>query len=271
MDRSYIVEAQSANSGQPKPVVAVIFMNSEPSKGFLADLGLVSISSMTEAKPLSRQPTEPTMYLFGRDGPLQEVAVTRFDWQGKVSSCVRINGEPHSIIPPVSGGSSDRLLYAPSAYVICGAVRDGPRLEPVVGVLFIKPAPGKPTPKAEMKTLKRFGMDKVSSMERVSACTDVAASAIYIFEKSPSASGVTVRRSPDWEDPRADTVEKVAGEPQDIIPKVAGAAADRFVYPRNALGRSDFPKPQSVVPPARPSSVRPSAAAEAELRRRNRT
>ncbi len=255
MDRSYIVEAQSADFGASKPVVAVVFMNSEPSKGMLADLGLSAISSMTAAKPESRQPTEPTMYLFPREGAAG-VLVKRFDWQGKVTSTLRLCGEPHEIVPPVSGGNSGRLLYVPSAYVVSGAVRNGPRLEPVTAVLFLKPSPGKNSPKLEMKTLKRLGLEKVSSTERVSACEDVPQTAIYIFEKSPSASSVLVRKAPDWERPKADTVETLSGEPHSLIPRVSGAAADRFVYPRGALGRSDFPAPPQQAGGDAPQSRR---------------
>lgn len=255
MDRSFIVEAQRAESGAPKQVVAVVFMNSEPSKGFLADLGLASISSISEARPLSGQPTEPTAYIFEKGG--KEVRIKRFDWHGKVTGDVGACGEPHLLVPPVSGAAADSLLYVPSAFVISGMVRSGSRLEPVAAVLCVKPEPGRESPKPEMKTLRRMGLDKIQSVEEVALAEPVRESALYMFERSPSVSSVSIRRGPDWGEP-----ETLRGEPQDIIPRLSGAAAERFVYPRSGLGKSDFPRAPSV-PPSRGSSVRPASTDEA--------
>ncbi len=254
MDRSFIVEAQCAESGARKNVVAVVFMNSEPSKGFLADLGLHSISSLSEARPLSGQPTEPTMYVFEKGG--KGVRIQRFDWDGRVTSSESACGEPYMLVPPVRGPAAESLLYVPSAYVISGMVRSGSRLEPVVAVLCIKPEPGRAAPKPEMKTLRRMGLDKIQSVEEVSLIGQVSESAVYIFERSPSAKGVSVKRGENWE--RSETID---GAPHELLPQISGPAAERFVYPRNGLGKSDFPRAPSV-PPSRASSIRPTAPEE---------
>src|SRR5512143_540886 len=253
MDRSYIVEAQTGE----RAVVAVVFVNSEPSKGFLADLGLASISGIAEAQPESRQPTEPTMYVCERGA--KEVTIKRFDWQGSVVSTLKVSGEPHSIIPPVSGAAADSLIYQPSAHVICGNVRDGTRLVPSVGVLFIKPIPSCDTMKPDMKSLKAMRVfDRITSVEPVATAADIRETSLYVFESSPSASCVSlVKPGPDGSVP-ADSALVLRGEPHSLIPAISGSAADRFVNPRNALGKSDFPKPPSL-PPSRPSSVRPSS------------
>ncbi len=254
MDRSFIVEAQCTESGAPKKVVAVVFMNSEPSKGLLADLGLTSISSLSEARPASGQPTEPTLYVFEKGG--KGVRIKRFDWHGSVTSSENVCGEPYLLVPPVRGPAAESLLYVPSAYVISGMVRSGSRLEPVVAVLCIKPEPGKAAPKPEMKTLRRMGLDKIQSVEEVSLVGQVSESAVYIFERSPSARGLSVKRGENWE--REETID---GVPHELLPQLSGPAADRFVYPRNGLGKGDFPRAPSV-PPSRGSSVRPAAPDE---------
>jgi hypothetical protein len=266
MDRSFIVEAQINQGESSKPAVAVLFMNSEPSKGLLADLGLCAIERVSEAKPSSSQPTEPTMYVFDRCQGAREITIKRFDWHGKVTGTEKVSGEPSVLIPPVSGSAADSLIYPPSAFVIAGAVRTGSRLDPVIAVLFLKPLAGCEAPKPDMRTIKRMGLEKITSVDSVAASDDVPCTSMYIFEKSPSASAVRVRRAPDWGKPKNDSEEILQGEPQAVIPKISGAAAERFVYPRNALGKSDFPRAPSV-PPSGPSSVRPSGFPES---RRNR-
>ena len=252
MDRSYIVEAQVQQGAERKDVIAVVFLNSEPSKGLLADLGLSSISGITESRPETRQPTEPTMYVFERSSPVK-VVIKRFDYNGKLTMTTEAHGEPHALVPPVSGGTADSLLYAPKAHIISGLSRDGSRLNPVVGVLFVKPQPKAKTLKADKQTLARMGFDKIISVDPVHTCACIPETTLFIFERTPAANAVRVVKpsadgSVDWR-----TAETKNGEPHTNIPPISGSAADRFVYPRNGLGKSDFPRPATVPPgPAEP-------------------
>ncbi|MFN7991124.1 MAG: hypothetical protein U0R44_03110 [Candidatus Micrarchaeia archaeon] len=257
MDRSYIIEAQMKEGAAEKPVIAVVFMNTEPGKGLLGDLGLHSVSAVTEVRPESRQPTEPTMYAYDRTSSPGCVLVTRFDWQGKVINTARIHGEPHSLIPPVSGQAAEDLLYLPQAYVISACVRDGPSLDPVVGVLFIKPAYGEKTLAPDKKSLSRMGLVNIQSVERVAVDSTITGTALYVFDRTPSASEVRVSSLNN--DGTIGSTRVIEGQPHSIIPQIKGTAADRFVNPRNGLGKSDFPaKPASIPPSSRDSRIPPS-------------
>ncbi|MBI5046570.1 hypothetical protein HZC07_02455 [Candidatus Micrarchaeota archaeon] len=252
MDRSFIVDAQIQNGQHAKPVVAVIFMNTEPSKGMLADLGLTSIISVSEVKPESKQPVEPTMYLFDRVSNPMEVTVTRFDWHGAIIQTLKLSQEPYSAIPSVSGPAADSALYTPKGFVISGFKRDGPRLNPVVGVLFIKPTPFEKPLKPDKKTLTKLGFERIESVDPVSTTATIPATTLYVFDRSPAASSVT-QITPD-SDGTAHPSDVLTGEPYSLIPKITGSAADRFVNPRNALGSSDLARKPGSIPPLSQSS-----------------
>ncbi len=259
MDRSYIVEAKSAEFGSLKDVVAVVFVNTELSMGLLADFGLTSMSEIKEVRPLSGQPTEPTMYIYLKGSPSGEIIVKRL---GANSSSVRCNGEPSQLIPPVGGPHAESLLYPPIAHIISGTVRNGSRLDPVVGVLFVKPRHGEPLLKPEAKTLKRMGFERINSIDQNVPIAEIAAAvaainqtSLFTFESSPSASAVTERKLNNDGTTVKDSLIEHRGEPHSVIPRMTGHAADRFVNPRSGLGKGDFPRSPSNAP--KPGSLRP--------------
>jgi hypothetical protein len=248
MDRSFIVEAQMKEGQNMKDVVAVVFLNSVPEKALLGDLGLATVKSVEEVKPLSKQPTEPTMYVFGHQNGC--VKVVRFDWQGKVTGEANPeNLDPRDAIPPVEGNAAERLLYLPTAYVIMAHVKDGPVSKPVVGVMISKPFPGKKMLKADKKTLDKAGFVNIQSVDTVTCQGPATTNSLYIFERVPQPSSVRVfDLNPDGSVQGARTL---SGEPREIIPALKGAAADRFIYAQNGgLSKSDFPRRQSTIPPA---------------------
>lgn len=253
MDRSFVVEAQMKEGPDMKDVVAVVFLNSALEKPLLGDLGLAGVKSIEEVKPVSKQPTEPTMYVFGhRPG---SVKVVRFDWQGKMISTASVPGEPHALIPPVSGGAAERLLYLPMAHLIMASVKDGPVSKPVVGVLISKPSPGKATLRPDKKTLDRAGFVSIRSVDAVSCLGAAASDSLYMFERVPQPSAVKVfELSPDGSVMGAKTLQ---GEPREIIPKLGGAVADKYIYAGNGgLTKSDFPKRSTAPPPSTDSPAK---------------
>jgi hypothetical protein len=255
MDRSFIVEAQMNVGSEFKAVVAVIFLNNEPEKSFLGDMGLANVKSIMEVKPLSKQPTEPTLYVFGANS--NRVTVNRFDWQGKMISSTTVNGEPHLMVPPVEGPDADRLLYTPSAHIISGHVREGAVSKAVVGVMFIKPSPGKPLLKPDKKTLDRAGFVKIHSVDPVSCRAPVSSDTLYLYDRIPAPTSVKMMELDT--DGSVRKVTTLPQEPRDAIPALAGSAADRFLY-SGGLSKSDFPRSNF------PSSIPPSGAFQQKRR-----
>jgi hypothetical protein len=204
----------------------------------LLSLGFGDIRSVEEVRALSRQPTEPTAYVFspGSCG----IDIARLDWSGNIVSRAAVPGEPHALIPPIIGPAAERVLYPPMPYVISAQVREGGRPKPVVAVLFIKPQPGKKAMQPDKKTLGRIGLCDIQSVERVSTGADIRGCEVYLFERTPAAKSVSlISLGPDGSEQGR---KELKGEPHSIIPRVSGSAADRFVNPRGAPGADDFPR-----------------------------
>lgn len=242
MDRSFVVEAQSY--GNLKDVIAVVFMNSEPGKSFLADLGLDGIKSVSEARPLSKQPTEPTMFVFQPNSG--SVTATRFGWDGKIVNSETVHGQPSDLIPPISGQAADSLLYTPSAYIISGSVREGRSSRHVIGVLVSKPEPGNAQLKPDKKTLNRLGFQTINSVDPAGSVQWSESNTLYLFERVPSPSSLSVFRL-DSNGAKV-SEETLQCEPREAIPQVRGAAAEKYLY-GSGLRASDFPKRASTLPP----------------------
>jgi hypothetical protein len=251
MDRSFIISGVAREGESVRPIAGVLFSNSPPEMQTLCRAGFADVQSVDEVKPLSSQPTEPTLYLYARSPASVSVEVVRLDWGNCEVSRARVGGEPSFLVPPVSGPAADRLLYSPRAYVISANVKDSGRSKPVVAVLFIKPVPGEKVPAPDKKTLNRMGLVDLQTVERVETAAAVPHSLVYIFERSPSAKGVRVAKI--GQDGTAGPAEEKQGEPHSIIPAIIGSAADRFVNPRNAPSASDLAKfggRQSDAPPS---------------------
>ncbi|MEW6723014.1 MAG: hypothetical protein AB1324_07155 [Candidatus Micrarchaeota archaeon] len=246
MDRSYIVECKADFSGNKEDVTAVVFMNTEPSRGMLADLGLSEIGEICETKPQSRQPTEPTLYYFRRGAPASSVSVVRFGMDGRVSSCETAKGEPHRLIPPVSGPAADKLLYPTSAFIVAAHVRNCGRSVPVTGVVFVRPAHGEETLNPHSKkAVDRMGLVSIQSVDKAGCAVSVPHNTLYLFERPGIPSSLTVSRLAG--DGSVLSSEVVAGDPFSIIPSVTGSAAERFLNPR--AGKSLLPGRASEAPP----------------------
>ncbi len=190
MDRAFVISGTSVEAGQQKPAAAVLFSNSAPKMQSLLPLGFQDIRSVEEARPLSKQPTEPTAYVFSPGSC--RIGIVRLDWSGNIVSKAAAAGEPHAMIPPVSGPAADRVLYQPKAYVISAQVREGRVAKPVVAVLFIKPEPGEKAMQPDKKTLSRIGLCDIQSVEQVSTGADLRGCALYVFERTPAAKSVSV-------------------------------------------------------------------------------
>jgi hypothetical protein len=117
------------------------------------------------------------------------------------------------------------------AFVISAMTRSR---NPKVGVFI-----GNVQPDAKM--LKRMEIPNVLSMEEVELVgTAPTGSTLYLFDKSPAAKAVKVASvNPDG---TLGSIEHKTGEPHSILPELKGHAADKFINPRNAPSRSDFPK-----------------------------
>lgn len=243
MDRSFIIEAQCKEGEALKEVVAVLFVNSEPRKTFLGDLGLANIRSIAEVRPLSKQPTEPTLYLIWQDSGM--MSITRFGWDGLARCSEKIHGSPADLVPPVSGPAADSLIYVPSAFVISGTVReDGRSTKPVVGVLVSRPEPGKGRIRPDKKTLNSLGFQTINSVDPAGKVGGEERSALYLFDRVPAPSSVTMITL-DAGGVRA-SEHVLRGEPSDILPRLSGPAAERHIYSRGS-GQKDSPK---RLPPA---------------------
>jgi hypothetical protein len=252
MDRSFIISGVAREGESVRPIAGVLFSNSPPDMQALCRAGFADIQSVDEVKPLSNQPTEPTLYLYARSPAAASVEVVRLDWGNNEVSRARANGEPSFLVPPVSGPAADRHLYAPRAYVISANVKESGRSKPVVAVLFIKPAPGEKPLAPDKKTLNRLGLVDLQFVERVETAALISHSQLYLFERSPSAKCVSMAKI--GQDGTAGPAEEKQGEPHSLIPAITGSAADRFVNPRNAPSATDFTKSgigrQSDMPPS---------------------
>lgn len=250
MDRSFIITGFSKEGDAVKPVAGVLFVNKPLAPDAINALGFYDIQSVSEVKPASAQPTEPTLYIFQRSPSAIAVEIVRLDWNGAESSRGRASGEPCSLIPPVTGEAAESVLYAPKAFVISAQVKEcGMRAKPVVAVLFVKPVAGQICPDVDKKMLNRLGLVDLQTVERVQVGGKIAESALYVFERTPAASSVSVSRI--GRDGSLISKLEVKGEPASIIPAVIGSAADRFVNPRGAPSASDFPKAAELAPSSR--------------------
>jgi len=254
MDRSFIISGLSREGESVRPVAGVLFANCPPDMESLSRLGFFDVQSLEEAKPLSRQPTEPTLYIYSRTTAPISVEVVRLDWAGKETGRVRVPGEPSFLVPPVEGRAAEKFLYPPKAFVISANVKDCGSSKPVVAVLFIKPKPGEKPITPDKKTLNKLGLVDLQTVERVDTAAQIPHSTLYIFDRSPAAKGVSVAKvfpggtkDPAWE---------LKGEPHSLIPPISGSAADRFVNPRGAPSSIDFPKAGASRQSEPPSSAR---------------
>jgi hypothetical protein len=243
MDKAFIIEAFSAESG--KPVIGVLFTNTPPAREGVQGLGFTDVSSVSEVKPLSRQPTEPTLYFFERQGG-DRVRIVRLGWDGSKVSSAEAFGEPHKLIPAVSGTAAGRHLYAGRAYVITGFAKDGGRSTPVVGVLTVKPEPGGNTLQPDRKALRRMGISDIQCVDNAYPEQEVCGNTLYVFERTPAAASVLVSSLDSEGNITGSRTE--SGEPHSIIPPLRGAAAERFLRPRGSLAPGDMRAPSSVPP-----------------------
>ncbi len=254
MDRSFIISGLSKEGESVRPVAGVLFSNSPPDMESLSRLGFFDIQSVGEVKPLSRQPTEPTLCLFSRSIAPASVEIIRLDWANKEVSRARVAGEPSFLVPPVEGQAAEKFLYPPKAFVICANVKECGSSKPVVGVLFIKPRPGENPLVPDKKTLNRLGLVDLQTVERVDTAAQIPHSTLYLFDRSPAAKAVSVAKV--FPDGTKDTAGELKGEPHSLIPPITGSAADRFVNPRGAPSSSDLEKAGAARRSEPPSSAR---------------
>jgi hypothetical protein len=254
MDRSFIISGLERQGESVRPIAGVLFSNSPPDMEALSRLGFFDIQSVDAARPLSNQPTEPTLYIYGRSPAPASVTVIRLDWANKEVNRARVAGEPSFLVPPVAGPAADKFLYPPRAFVISANVKDMGSSKPVVAVLFIKPLPGEAVLQPDKKTLNRLGLVDLQTVERVETAALLQQSMLYLFERTPAAKGVGVAKvSPEG---TRTALEELKGEPHSLIPQISGSAADRFVNPRGAPSSSDFPKAGAGRPSDAPISAR---------------
>ncbi len=243
MDRAYVISGVSMDGGSAKPVAGVLFTNGEPDMQALNRLGFFDIQSCEQAKPISREPSSPALYLFALSPPATSVIAVKLDWSGAEVSRETLYGEPSAAIPGVGGAAAEKYVYRPKASVIVANVKEGGCSVPVVAVLFIKPKPGEKTFQPDKKALNGLGLVNIQSVESVATPAMIPQSCLYVFPKGPSPKSVGVSLlSAD-----GTVVEKrtETGEPHSLIPSITGSAADRYVNPRgqslSSCAPSGFP------------------------------
>ncbi len=245
MDKAFVVTGTMETERGTTKVGGIFFTNQTPEYAQLAELGFQD-ASIHHAKPLSPQPTQPTLYYFDRSSHTKMVDVISFDWQGAVVNQVRVQGAPNKMVPPVSGENVDDVLYAPCAFLIKGCM-DMPRMTPVLAVLVVKPEPGKECLKPEVKTLKKMGFTRINSVEEVGLSSNkISEDALFVVERSPAATGILVAAL----DKRGKiTSEKtLSGDPLQLLPPVTGPAVEQLF--RNGLKPSVAP-PRESKPPSK--------------------
>jgi len=140
----------------------------------------------------------------------------------------------------MAGFTTDQTILDSKAFVISGIRLDSFQEKAMVGVLF---APNPP----DMKALKNMGFlpKRNLSVDIVLAEGGMPADpTLYLFERTPCAGEVVVASVSI--SGRLSNMKKMRGEPHAIIPEVKGAAAERYIKPRNGLGMADFPKPSGL-------------------------
>lgn len=134
--RAFVICAiQDGPCGQKKPVVAVLFLKpkpgeapTHPDKKFLGRLEIGKIQSVDRVDTTSVLDVS-ALYLFDRSPAASSVHVAHLTDCG-IPSWRAVNaGEPHSLIPPVSGTAVDRFIMPRGALSTAD---------------FPKPAPGLP-------------------------------------------------------------------------------------------------------------------------------
>jgi hypothetical protein len=248
MDMAYMITGDFKADGQcEKPMAGVYFGNQRPSMQALCALGFTNIEAVEEVKPLTSQPIQPMLYFYERTRAPVSLGIISLDWSGKETSRTRANGDPAHCIPPVSGEAAERHLYTPRAFVIC-AIQDGQggARKPVVAVLFLKPKPGEAPMQPDKRFLERLEIGKIQSVDRVDTTSILDVSALYLFDRSPSANCVHVAHLSDSGTPHWKAVNP--GEPYSLIPPISGNAVNKFIRPKGALCTSDFPKPSAGHP-----------------------
>ncbi len=246
MDKAFIVTGTMENGRGKTEVGGIFFANQAPEYAKLAELGFQD-ASIHNARPLSAQPTQPTLYVFDRSSHTKMVDVISFDWQGAIINQVRVQGAPNMMVPPVSGEIADDVLYAPCAFLIKGCM-DIPRTTPVLAVLVVKPEPGEECLKPEVKTLKKMGFTKINSVEEVGLeSKDIAEDTLFVVERSPAASGISVSKLD--KNGKVSSEKNLSGDPLQLLPDITGPAVERLF--KNGLRPSVVPRRESKPPSRR--------------------
>jgi hypothetical protein len=251
MDQAYVITGMVERASGMVPVTGVLFSNKRPEYAKLAELGFQD-AAIHNANPLTKQPTEPTLYLFASSAHAKQVEIIRLGMDCEVISRVSFHGDPSVIVPPVGGKKASELLYTPRAFLIKGSSILGK--PPVMGILVVKPVPKEKPLSPDSKVLKKLGFGPTNLVvEEVGlAPGDITENTLHIVERSPSADTVSVLTLDNEGDETARQEKK--GDPKQLLPDVSGPAVDR-IFGRS-LRPTDMPAPISSAPPKRKKKKR---------------
>ena len=144
-----------------------------------------------------------------------------------------LEGETATVAPPPG-----------KAYVITGFRRGTKGLIPTLGVFTIPDSPE--LQKApDKRMLENMGFVRLESIEEVRLVgTPLARPALYVIERTPAAKCVSISWVAD-NGSLSQTVQQ-PGQLHSMVPELSGAAADRYITPRNAPSAADL---RNVLPP----------------------
>ncbi len=194
-----------------KEITGVFFKNGPFDYKMLKAIN-VQNAQVERVQPVTTKPNQPTAYVI--DG--NAVEVFSFDWKNEPINRIPVNGDPHILVPEISGAAAESTLYKPICYIIKGSYDRGKT--PGLGVLLLKPRAGEELPKIDPKFLANLGFSHVRTVESVRCDENVKGNLFFMVERSPSASEVTV--STLCNRGEITSRQTVSGDPSQILPRV---------------------------------------------------
>jgi hypothetical protein len=266
MLRAFVISGMLQEGDTLRPVTAIYFDNKAPEVKSLVEIGLCNMEMAEATRPAGydKQPTEPTLYVYGRtpsvkspSGKKTEILIIRLDEKGVETSRERCEMEPQVAIPKISGMAANKLY--PPAYAFMGTIRKDV-LTPVSGVLFIEPGSGA---EPDLKTFQRLGIS-IKTIERVSLEGAVRGNMLYMFERPIATSVQEITLKADEKGMLTmDSERTLKGDPGTLIPAVSGGALE-WLYRRSGPESARISgKYERISSPAEPQSGRrPSDACQ---------
>jgi hypothetical protein len=107
---AYVITALMREGAASKPVVAALFAPNAPSGKDLKRMGFMGSMSTEKVGVIGAQPSGPVLYFFERTPAASEVTVARVDEDWTLRNLEKKQGEPHTIIPQLSGQAAEKHI-----------------------------------------------------------------------------------------------------------------------------------------------------------------